>query len=376
MATATNDVAMGGDAATSQGASLAYPAAERLETIDRNNARPLDRVKSACAGIAAWFVNFCGTMVNAAGDNVTKTLHSFSWITNLKGHFPRKVTSLFSYAWVKGEDDKMAPEGKPLAYRLWSLFPSFDLSNEADLAAFNETGILKFSVRPVSNIIGLKRTAAKLFEKDGRIKTYDVPRIFDRNFVIVNVETDADGNLSIKDVLANYYMRLMFRNKDWKVEGRDSQLFSSCYLRKAVDVTAEFVKVFDTVDGKDFDSRVHATLTMFLGANPELKDSKLARIMAIQAHALAGAHVAALPGGEGTIKRENNLVDRVCLNTTTIRGAYFGVERTIEGKAPEDEFLDFHCRLVSIEDPITQRARGLEGVKRFNNALNINVSDL
>lgn len=373
----TDSVAVGGNQAAAT-VELPYEAAEKLppyfQRLARSLARFLDPASKTCHEIAVWFTSFAGLRRDQnTGMTVVNSLRSFSWITRLIGHFPVRVTSLFSYEW-EGADGEKKPVGEPMAYRQWALHPSFDLNKPEDLKAFDETGHLLFTVRPVSNIIGLKRSKAKLFDgRTKRIKTYDVPRLVHGNFIMVDTEREVDGNVIVVRVRANYLLRLMFRNRNWQVDGRDSQLFANCSLPKAADVTDEFLPVLNSIEGKDIDSRVHTALKQFLGADPTLSNTKLARIMAIQARALAGAHVAAMPGNtveDGVTvvapKNEYNLVDRIAMHTTTIRDAYYGLERPQYEGSTKPEFTDFHCQLMRIDDPVVMRAQNLAGVRRFN----------
>jgi hypothetical protein len=132
--------------------------------------------------------------------------------------------------------------------------------------------------------------------------------------------------------------------------------------------------VYDQVEGSDTNERVHVALAQFF-INPELASTKLARILQLQARSLAGAHVDALPGGQGTPKYDYNLVDRCCLYATEVRDCYHGVERTIEGKNAEDEFLDFHGRLMRIQDPLALNAQRLAGKSRLNDGVKVVLSD-
>lgn len=211
---------------------------EGLPPIDRANARPYagrPGVASKCKEICDWFVSFTG-MRKFQGKTIVNSLRSFAWIKTMKGFFPTKGTSLFSYVWeLNPETNKKQPVGDPLGYKMWTVVPGLDLSVPENVVAFNDGSKgLSVKVMPVASAIGLKTSRVKAD------KQYDVPRLVYKNVTLVDMDREADGGIIITRVLTNFYLRLQHKNRNWSmpyengdsVGVQQSNIFSSCTMRK------------------------------------------------------------------------------------------------------------------------------------------------
>jgi hypothetical protein len=339
---------------------------EGLDQIDRNNARDFTQSSAykECPEIVNWFLQYTGTR-SFNGKTRKNTLSAFAWIRGCKGMMPTLGSELLSYY-----QDEDGPTSNVLGYRLWSVYPALDWNDPDSLKQFDTTGNVPLKVLPVSQAIGVRRAEIEKTEH------YDVPRIMYKNPIIVDYDIDGDGSVIPTRVRANYYARIQFKNRNWKrafeVNGDlrqyDSQVFASMSNPKSIDCTDEFLEVYDTIEGPDVHTRVHATLGRFI-SDPNLKNSKLSRIMLISAYSLLATSVEPVPY---EIKREYRLVDRVQMVAATVSDVYYGVERG-DNRDDDTSFKDFYCRLVQLADPITKGARNLDDLVRANAGMKIIV---
>lgn len=354
---------------------------ERLGSVEARCARALNE-KSISGGnsqaMAEWWLRYTGFK-----NGVLNRLSALAWIKTIKGFMPTRVSQLFSFAWETNEETgKKQPVGKPLAYRAWCVVPFFngepiDLTTRENVELF-DSGQAKITARvmPVASAIGLEKSKAKLTDRKGSVIKHDVPRILSKNMITVSVEQNEDGSFAIREVRANYYMRLNWRNKNYQTPdangvSRASKLYAAASNHSAFTCTNEFLAVFNETDeSKDINARIHETLMTFMSGRAGT-DSVLYKVMQLQGRSAIGAYVDSLPKGKGELTDEFNLIDRCCMYAVDTYDHYHGVEYVSDNT--DNEYVDFHCKVAELFDPVEKRANGVAGHERVNKAFRITL---
>lgn len=351
----------------------------RLNPIDASNARSYANSKAyeQCPALVERFVTYTGTKVDQQGNEVMNTFFRLGLLERMKGAVPTPATSAFIYP--KDEDGNVASNAVPIATRLWTVIPEVDLSTDEGLQSYLQTGRFPFRIVPAGEVAPeYPRTPTGKLKAKTKVPAslvLNIPRTAYKNVVIVDSTQEADGSVIPTRVRMAFYLRAKFvdrANGRVTVPNVDKPVFPSLFVsiweRQAVDVTDDILALYteksDEFEG-DMDATMHACLST-LFADPDYANTAGHRVLELIARMTTASMVEELPR---EVRRAHSLDDRMRLYAIELYDCYFGVERPAdEGK---NEFVDFHGRLASLNDPMRLHARNLQGKTRLNNGANV-----
>jgi len=344
----------------------------RLSNIDANNARPLDGpnldIVEESPLLVERFLRTTGTALDSKGQSVVKTFRRLATIQVLKtkeGVPGVETRASQAFNFTEGAEH-------PDSVRLWTIIPETPFDSDEAIEQYLASGSVSFKIVP------LGQTGAQYpRDKKGNVKgidsvkadsTFSIPRAAYKNIILVDRKVDENGVSVPTRVRISYYMRLRVRDTDKQVKKEgfanpvNPSLFISVWDRSMLDVTRDFLSVYETVaEGKSMDEAVHAALSVLFKGG-EYASTEAHRGLELIARIAVANTVGLLPMDT---RRKYQLDDRMRLYAVTLRDCYYGVENT------NSTYTDFHGRLVRLEDPLALSARNIQGKTRINNNADI-----
>ena len=353
----------------------------RLNPIDAANARSYADTKAyeQCSSLVERFVSCTGTKVDANGNQVMNTFFRLGLLERMKNAVPTPATQAFIYP--RDAEGNVVSGSSAIATRLWTVVPEVDFSTEGAIESYLQTGRFPFRIVPAGETAPeYPRAKGKPAPKSKVSSTavLNIPRTAYKNVVIIDSTVETDGTVLPTRVRMAYYLRAKFIDRSTQrvsIPGIQNpvypSLFVSIWERQAVDVTEDFLDLYaakaasEEYADADMDKLVHACLSDFFAA-PEYAQTAAHRVLELIARMTTASMVEELPR---EVRRAHSLDDRMRLYAIELYDCYFGVERPVdEGKS---EFVDFHGRLASLNDPMRLHARNLQGKTRLNNGASV-----